>query len=163
MQGVAMASYQSKYTWISWGQIRDSKICIFEGEVGLIIVPLNYFILLHLQKFDTRSLVTSFASLEIHVVLVQGGGRSLYRVFSHTGTLQKKDEVMNYLGRGRRCAVCFKVHTMVSVYVSTYTCIIVHTCMYISPVILCTCMYVCSCTSVYISNLTQVCGYACVC
>eukprot|EP00731_Ephydatia_muelleri_P031972 Em0023g479a len=44
-------------------------------------------------------LVTSFACLEIHVVLAQEGGRSLYRVFSHAGTLQKKDEVGSEVGK----------------------------------------------------------------
>ncbi|KAL5457332.1 hypothetical protein EMCRGX_G034580 [Ephydatia muelleri] len=53
----------------------------------------------YLKKFDSRSLVTSFACLEIHVVLAQEGGRSLYRVFSHAGTLQKKDEVGSEVGK----------------------------------------------------------------
>lgn len=49
------------------------------------------------QHFDPRSQRTSFAALEIHVVpKVSSDNESpaLYRVFSHTGQLEKKDSVV---------------------------------------------------------------------
>jgi len=45
------------------------------------------------QRFDSRSQLTTFTSLEIHVVMGQDDILSHYRIFLHNGTLEKKDKV----------------------------------------------------------------------
>ena len=53
-----------------------------------------------IQHFDPRSQRTSFAALEIHVVPKRSGDNesvAMYRVFSHTGQLEKKDTMVYIL------------------------------------------------------------------
>ena len=52
------------------------------------------------QNFDTRTQYTTFASLEIHVVPKASGDKESlpkYRVFLHTGRLEKKDAMVSSL------------------------------------------------------------------
>ena len=61
-------------------------------------VCIHYHITLLLQKFDGRSQLTTFASLEIHVVMDHDDvSSSHYRIFLHDGTLEKKDKVSTYV------------------------------------------------------------------
>jgi len=46
-----------------------------------------------LQRFDSHSQLTTFTSVEIHVIMGQEDTSSRYRIFLHNGTLEKKDKV----------------------------------------------------------------------
>ena len=61
-------------------------------------VCIHYHMILLLQKFDGRSQLTTFTSLEIHVVMDHDDvSSSHYRIFLHDGTLEKKDKVSTYV------------------------------------------------------------------
>ena len=134
MQGMAMASYRSKYTWISWGQIRDSKICIFEGELGLGCYSSNDLMFESSEVWHSLSRDVLCLSGDTYCAGPGRWAEPLSCLFSHWHSSEERwgDELS---GEGEE----------VSWYVWVHTCINVRACL--STYLLYMCIwYKCMCT-----------------
>ncbi|XP_065907785.1 protein mono-ADP-ribosyltransferase PARP4-like isoform X2 [Dysidea avara] len=71
---------------LSWPHSTDNSLVEFDED--------NYEVARYafLKRFDSRSQLTTFTSLEIHVVMGQDDTSSHYRIFLHNGTMEKKDK-----------------------------------------------------------------------
>ncbi|XP_065907778.1 protein mono-ADP-ribosyltransferase PARP4-like isoform X3 [Dysidea avara] len=71
---------------LSWPHSTDNSLVEFDED--------NYEVARYvfLKRFDSHSQLTTFTSLEIHVVMGQDDTSSHYRIFLHNGTMEKKDK-----------------------------------------------------------------------
>ena len=72
----------------------SSRYSNLTSTTGTVVVD---YVIHFLQHFDPRTQRTSFASIEIHIVPKVSSDNdsvTMYRVFSHTGQLEKKDAMV---------------------------------------------------------------------